>query len=212
MIRRFRQSLRTLTLSADTRERHLVAVREMGDPATVLDVGGRAGELTRFLPRSRVTAANVEEPADIVLAGVRLPFADNSFDAVTSLEVLEHIPRERRRTHVEELVRVARAQVVVCCPLGTPQHVKAERELAARRSHPFLEDHLTKGLPTEEELRDLVAGLPFSFELRFHGDYRRAIRMLGFRGALELLRPPDLELREQASPWTNRVFLLGRRR
>jgi SAM-dependent methyltransferase len=196
--------------SPDTRERHKVVSRALEDAATVLDVGGRTGELASFLPRSSVTTANVRGPADVLFSGETLPFDTDSFVAATSLDVLEHIWRERRGRHLEELVRVARERVVVCCPLGTPEHVAAERELAARRPHPFLEDHLAKGLPTEQELHDLVAGLPFSFHFAFHGDFRRVIRIFELAGVLQLLRPPDLELRAEAGRYTNRVFLFGR--
>src|SRR4051794_6874493 len=147
----------------DTRERHLVAARELGAARTVLDVGGRPGVLTRFLHGAEVTTANVDPPADVLFDGERLPFEGSSFDAATSLDVLEHLPRELWRTHLNEVLRVARARVVVCCPLGTEAHVRAERELAewyrslTGDSHRFLREH---ELPSEDELRSLVAGLP----------------------------------------------------
>lgn len=198
-------------LAPDTRERHRVATRALGSPTTVLDVGGRPGELQRFLPHTRLTTLNLAPPADVVSKTRILPFGDHSFDAVTSLDVLEHIAPEHRRWHLEELVRVARERVVVCCPLGTPEHAAAERRLAARRPHPFLAEHLANGLPTEEELRELVDGLPFSFELRFHGDFRRAIQLFESRPRtlLALLRQPDLKLTAAPTPWTNRAFLFG---
>jgi SAM-dependent methyltransferase len=207
----------------DTRERHLVAARALGAGGTVLDVGGRRGELAAFLPGARVSTANVEPPADVLYDGERLPFPDGSFDAAASLDVLEHVPRELRRTHLEELLRVARRNVVACFPLGTDEHVRAERELAEWHlsltgySHRFLGEH---DLPTEAEVRELVAGLPF--ELWFHGDFRRAAELfrLGARARrLEpralaayiraLAAPADLELSERPSAWTNRVFLVG---
>jgi hypothetical protein len=188
----------------------------------VLDVGGRPGELAAFLPGSRVTALNVDEPADVVASEARLPFSDGAFDAVTSLDVLEHLPRERRRGHLEELVRVARAQVVACCPLGTEAHARAERELAewyvstTGNPHRFLQEHLENGLPTEAELRELVSGLPFGFELFFHGDFRTTTSVFRasagrrvLRYGFALLRRPDTTLSSVPGPFTNRVFLSG---
>jgi hypothetical protein len=207
----------------DTRERHAVAARALGPVETVLDVGGHRGELAAFLPEAEVLTANVEPPADVVYDGDRLPFPNGSFEAATSLDVLEHLPRWRRRTHLEELLRVARSRVVVCCPLGTAEHVQAERQLAEWHrsltgySHRYLGEH---DLPTEAELREVVAGLPF--ELAFHGDFRRAAalfrlgvraRRLEPRAVADYIRalaaPLDLELFAAPSPWTNRVFLLA---
>lgn len=206
----------------DTWERHLIVARAVEHPGTVLDVGGRPGELAAFLPASSVTALNVDEPADVVASGTRLPFGDDAFDAVTSIDVLEHLPAARRRSHVEELVRVARRQVVLCCPLGTPAHVDAERELArwyrseTGRPHRFLEEHLANGLPTEQELRELVRDLPFRFDLAFHGDFRRAnevfrasVQKRLLRYGRELLRPADTSLAAAPSGVTNRAFLYG---
>jgi hypothetical protein len=211
-----------LRLARDTWERHVLVAEAVESPATVLDVGGRPGELAALLRNCRVTALNVDEPADVVAAGERLPFDDSSFDVATSLDVLEHLPHERRRSHMEELTRVARSQVIVCCPLGTDAHVAAERELSewyvsvAGRPHRFLEEHLRYGLPTEEELRGLVRDLPFDFELSFHGDFRRtnsvfraSVRRQFFRCGLEAVRPVDTRLALVPGEHTNRAFLKG---
>src|SRR5947209_6118432 len=71
---------------------------------SVLDVGGRGNELARLLPQARVISANVEPPADVLVSGDQLPFPDGSFDMVTSCDVLEHIPPNRRQLHVAEVV------------------------------------------------------------------------------------------------------------
>jgi SAM-dependent methyltransferase len=206
----------------DTWERHVLVARVVGRPGTVLDVGGHPGELAALLPDCRVTALNVDGPADIVSGGERLPFGDDSFDVVTSLDVLEHLPPDRRRSHLEELVRVARRQVLVCCPLGTDAHVAAERELSewyvsvAGRPHRFLEEHLRCGLPTEDELQALVRHLPFRFELAFHGDFRRtngtfraSVRKQLLRYGREAVRPADTTLTSVPNEFTNRAFLTG---
>jgi hypothetical protein len=213
-----------MRLARDTWERHVLVARFVDTPATVLDVGGRPGELASVLRNCGVTALNVDEPADVVFAGDSLPFADGSFDVVTSLDVLEHLPRERRRGHLEELTRVAGRQVIACCPLGTDAHVSAERELSewyvsvAGSPHPFLEEHLRYGLPTEDELRGLMEGLPFRLELSFHGDFRKtnsvfraSVQKQLFRYGREAVRPVDTTLAPAAGEFTNRVFLEGAR-
>jgi len=227
-----RRLLARLRLPVDTWERHAVVANVVGPAETVLDVGGVQGLLALFLPRSRVTTVNVEPPADVLFDGDELPFADCTFAAAVSLDVLEHLPRERRGAHVAELARVAGRQVVICCPLGSVEHVAAERQTAAwyvsvtGRRHRFLEEHLERGLPTEAELRALAALVPYSFEFAFHGDFRRAdelfrlgivarngfsLTKLGAYLRRRLGARVDVRLAASAGRYTNRVFMTGTR-
>jgi ubiquinone/menaquinone biosynthesis C-methylase UbiE len=218
-------------MADDTWERHLIVSELAGNPAVVLDVGGVAGDLEAFLPDSRVTSLNVgEEKADVHFDGRKIPFDDDSFDVAVSLDVLEHLPPTDRAGHVAELRRVARGRVILCCPLGSPEHVVAERELAewyqglTGSGHRFLEEHLVTGLPTEEELRQ-IARSAGGFDLRFQGDFR-TVNELFRKAALTRRRPsprnvasyvrarltarrqPAVE--DRSNPHTNRAFLISR--
>jgi Methyltransferase domain len=214
----------------DTYARHALAARLVGGADNVLDVGGVCGGLARFLPKSRIVVANVEPPADVVFDGQRLPFGDASFAAATSLDVLEHLPREQRAAHVAELARVARWRVVLASPLGTEQHIEAELALAAWYEattggpHPRLAQHIAYGLPAGEELLALAEGAGLRGELYFQGDFRRVERLfrlaagtrrnplaLARYAVLRIATPPDLTLTRAPAPHTNRAFLLAER-
>jgi len=212
----------------DTYARHALAARLVGDAVSVLDVGGTPGLLARFLPRARIVVANVEPPADVVFDGRVLPLADSSFEAVTSLDVIEHLPREHRAAHVGELARVARGRVVLATPLGGEQHTAAERELAAwyesttGEAHLRLAQHLAYGLPTGEELLALADAAGLRGELLFQGDFLRVDRLFRLRArarrnpvalsryaAARIAEAPDLALTTTPGPHTNRVFLVA---
>lgn len=218
-------------MAPDTWMRHRIVSRLAGNPRTLLDVGGVAGELQAFMPRTRIVTANVQPGADVLFDGRTLPFGDREFDAVVSLDVLEHVPPAGRQGHLDDIARVARDVVVLCCPLGGPEHEAAERDLAAwhraatGRPHRFLEEHLHNGLPTLEELRLLAEGSPAEFEVLFHGDFTDANEL--FRLATEVKRRPhpaavaryaaarfrpsrDTTLQPRAGPRTNRAYLVSR--
>jgi SAM-dependent methyltransferase len=226
-----RQALADHVLSApDTWERHLIVAELAGDAESVLDVGGLPGQLRGFLPRSRVLAVNVTAPADLIVPMDELPFKDATFDVVTSLDVLEHISPADRQRFVDEMLRVAGLRVVLCCPLGTPEHVAAEADVhtwyrgLAGAEHPWLAEHAANGLPTLEELERLFARDGASIRFAFHGDvrevndqFRRLVLARHRHRPGDLLRyarfrlpyRPDTTLADRPSVWTNRVFVIA---
>jgi GT2 family glycosyltransferase len=124
---------------------------EMLDPARVQIV------------RADVIAGPPDDPDYIPLQpDAPLPVENGSFDVVLALEVVEHVPRDRRRDFVADLVRVARQAVVISCPVASRAVAEAERlvndayQLRHGAPHPFLQEHLELGVPTADELRDLL--------------------------------------------------------
>jgi hypothetical protein len=215
----------------DKWERISLIARLVEDLESVVDVGGRGRELAKVLPGASVISANVEQPADVLFDGDRLPFDDAAFDAATSCDVIEHIPAERRLGHLRELLRVSRRRVVVCCPLGTDYHRQAEHDLQRwlvdqiGSSLDFLDEHLQFGIPDQGELAGLVAAAApgATVTWRFHGDvdegndllkdgvrarWRRDPVALAryLRAAYLVPRRPTLD--ETARPSTNRVFVV----
>jgi hypothetical protein len=233
VLRSLRALLQDRVLSApDTWERHLIVADLVGDARSVLDVGGLPGQLDAFLPGAKVLAANIDEPADLLVDPHALPFRDATFDATTSLDVLEHVPAPDRPGFVAEMLRVSARRAVLCCPLGTPEHVAAEaethawyRELAGE-DHPWLVEHAERGLPTLEELRAAFAVHDGPVRFAFHGDFRevdaqfRKLVLARHRhrpgdladyARLRLPYAPSTTLDDAPTPWSNRVFVIADR-
>src|SRR3954466_9827761 len=89
------------------------------DRLRLLDVGGFPCLTPRFVPEDDVVVIDVATappPPDarfVRADGSALPFQDQSFDLVVSLDSLEHVPVERREAYVAELLRVARSYVLL---------------------------------------------------------------------------------------------------
>lgn len=140
-------------------------VEVVTDPgATVLDVGGGPGSLAAFLPDRRIVASDLRHPGDwyaaapdLVLAdGAALPFGDDAFDVVVSLDTLEHVPEPVRAGLLGDAVRVSRGWVLVVCPCATDGVAEADEALLgvvrARFGDGFptvgvLDEHLGFGHP-----------------------------------------------------------------
>lgn len=218
------------TWPPDKWERLSTVARFVQDCRTVLDVGGRGRELQRLLPGSNVVSLNVEEPADVVVPAGPLPYGSGVFDAVTSCDVLEHVPAQDRAAHVAELVRVSAHRVVACFPAGSARKDQAERALADRLAEDFgvrfdfLEEHLACGLPRAFEIEAQVrAAAPEArVTVWFQDGIERGDRVLldavrvrhradplaAVRFAVAWARRPAPILTTSAGPENNRAYVV----
>jgi len=156
-----------------------------GEEISALDVGGisfdRVGK-HQWLPIKQIQAGSsyavdkifCREQDFIQAEGTRLPFKSESFDVVSALDVLEHIPQPSRADFLKELCRVSRDKIVVSFPYHEKNIKNTENVLfnqirtQYRIEHLQLKEHKELGLPdgeaTAEELRSearSVAGFKY---------------------------------------------------
>ncbi len=140
----------------------------------ILDLGtGNRGIINCLKPEKKFSVVsldmnksaikNLDAPNRIVGDGCNLPFTDKSFDYVTSIDVIEHIPKTNRRKLFSELKRVCIETVFLTCPLqsvdGKFQGEKFdyifqrmfEREYGFKEYN--TEEHIKSKHPTMEELK-----------------------------------------------------------
>jgi len=94
-------------------------VRDCG-PCTYLDVGCGRGEMLRYASSLGLDAYGTEIVPSLLVPGRvkhayahSLPFEDDSFDYVTSFDVMEHLVPGDDKLALEEMRRVARKGVMV---------------------------------------------------------------------------------------------------
>ncbi len=152
----------------------LFSARAGREPAkvSVLDVGGYPGLIRDFLPDYSITVADtVDEEGEgyVKVDGTDMAFADDSFDVVTSTDVLEHISSDDRRKFIAENLRVAKSLMILIAPFKHDPAPLFEQILAEYTKgatgieHRFLKEHIVNGLPDEAVIEDLVAkaGYPY---------------------------------------------------
>jgi hypothetical protein len=133
--------------------------------ALVLEVGGGPGPLEDFLPGYEVFVSDITGAhlGRFLLAdGAALPFADQAFAAVVTLDTLEHVPPQYRTPFLAELLRVSADLVVLSAPFASKELEIAEDALNEfirarfQGDFPTLDEHADNGLP---ELDPTVAAL-----------------------------------------------------
>jgi ubiquinone/menaquinone biosynthesis C-methylase UbiE len=141
----------------------------------LLEVGSGSGGVTEFLdhPVTGVDTA-FERTAEratrwltpVEASATALPFEDESFDAVLSCEMVEHLPAGDRTKALTEMFRVLRpgGRMVVTFPAD-----EAARKLDSwlnraynkrhRKDHPWAVEHLREGVPRTEDVARVVDGI-----------------------------------------------------
>lgn len=165
-------------LPYDIYERHKKVGQLIGKNQTLIDVGGQLHLLSQFSKPAKVLVANLEgseEKSDVILKKGHLPFSSNSFDVVTALDVLEHMPKKYRESFIKDLFRVAKDKVILSFPIGTYEHIAYEKDLEKwLRSHGhlvnYLKEHLEYGLPQITEIENITKNL--NTTLTFSGNLK----------------------------------------
>jgi 2-polyprenyl-3-methyl-5-hydroxy-6-metoxy-1,4-benzoquinol methylase len=167
-------------------------IKKLGCPdkhcLTILDVGGADGALGAFLPLSKYQLVVIDIDTQelrkiksssvikVAGSGLCLPFRDDFFDIVTSVDALEHIPRQKREDFCRELKRVTKGKVILSCPVdsfegvfqGTACDVRLSNWYRQRGKHRIemksatwlrslhrRDEHFQFGLPRVEEFTKL---------------------------------------------------------
>lgn len=129
--------------------------------ASVLELGAGAVSIGRYLG-CRVTAVDTSfdlrrnsSTARVQGSVCALPFRDEAWEVVCSIDMLEHIPPALRAVAVAEMLRVARRVLVVAVPAGEAAYREDmwthEYYIQHHGSpHRFAKEHVEYGLPTRE--------------------------------------------------------------
>lgn len=150
---------RALFSPYDIYERHRFIASNLSPDWRVIDVGGELKNLSYF-SENKIVEANLSS-GDIVYNGERLPVDDNSYEAVVSIDVLEHVPYQKRLSFIKDLVRVASQKVILSAPYGTRAHLRLEKKalesmISKGRDDKYLREHVINGLPQKNEIEKLI--------------------------------------------------------
>lgn len=200
----------------DSYERHKAVELLLGKASCdlVLDVGGQTGVLARFCTQAPVIALNVDTSGDVRYAGEVFPFGSRAFDAVVSLDTLEHLPRKLRMSFVSECIRVAKTFVLIAAPVGTPAHAAYEERIDGLYYRVYgvfnrwLHEHIFYGLPTATDLiefKRLMEREQLYVKILYAGDFEKQCRALEW----SLLLSQYIGMPQRLSSWFDLLMSLA---
>lgn len=135
---------------------------------------------------------NKNRKPDLYYDGLNIPFNDNSFDVVTSVDVLEHMPNKDRKRVLEEMIRVAKKRIMITFPFKS-EKTSLEKEILSYVELHHVEqkasllEHEEFGLPTIDEIEDYLRNLPYPYEVSFATDREILKHHLFHQGSLNRL-------------------------
>jgi glycosyltransferase involved in cell wall biosynthesis len=183
----------------------------------VLDVGGR-GDLLKFLPEDFVVTVDwvrhYHTRTSVVGSALELPFGDGAFDFVLAIDVVEHLPLNKRKAFVSELSRVAQEALVIGAPSDRSMVEESEALIAEfykglyMEENPWLWEHMLNGLPDMQEMAKHLKEEGFSVSILPNGYLPRWTLLLGIYSMLARVENSQEVLR-RLSRFYNRNYYIG---
>ena len=130
----------------------------------VLDVGSGSAGLAYFSKKEVIGVDRSFVPDDLArfrslmqpirASATNLPFRDSSFEAVISMDLIEHLPRSVRGQAIAEMIRTAQSLVIVGFPFGAKSRKYDEQALVEERKRggapDWREEHVAYQVPGDE--------------------------------------------------------------
>jgi len=161
----------------DQFERYACAVKEIRkieSEVTVLEIGAGGEGISYFsnlLKKCNFFLFDIKKDAftglkkkqAIIGDGCRLPFRDEAFDVIVSVDAVEHIPKPIRHNFYKELKRVCKKRFILTCPMQSSDGIfQGKRyditfqylyEKIYGVKEPNTAQHIAAGHPTTEEIK-----------------------------------------------------------
>ncbi len=185
----------------------------------VLDIGGRGNILKKFLLHDDVFYMDpfVESKDKNFISGdgCDIPLADNSFDWVTSADVFEHIPNEKKKAFLEENIRVSKSGIIIAAPFFSKEVERAEftanenyKKFTSGNDHLWLKEHIEYGLPKEDYIENFLTENRLEFQKIHNNGLLLWEGLIGLSFFTEVINDKEInqEMRALHEFYNNKIY------
>lgn len=129
----------------------------------LLDIGGYDGAIALFLPDYCV---HLLDPVTTGASILHPPVEDKSYELVTAIDVLEHIPPSDRQTALTEMARISSRFIVLNYPCS--RTTKAQELVYQATNNALIQEHVEWALPDTEEVISIMSERGFTGKVVAH--------------------------------------------
>ncbi len=164
-------------------------VRELGAPK---EVWGVTHSLDKEKDKPYIYTINVVRDydrqtrrPDLYYDGLHIPFANSSYDIVTSIDVLEHVPNKERMRVISEMIRVAKQKVIIVVPFFSFENIEMEEDILKDmkskniQPKPSLAEHRAFELPKISEIEKYLKAHKLKYKISY-GTHRPIMKQYYF--------------------------------
>ncbi len=142
-----------------------------------------------------------------------LPFENDTFGVTICMDVLEHIPSEKRVSFIKEALRVTSDVLILAAPFYHTQREMADRWLAEyvdvllKQKNTMLQEHLENGLPESTELEALLKEQSLEYTVFSNGDLGKWRLVMALKHLVQQASGPDVAMNfeHEILPWAEPV-------
>ena len=172
-------------------------IKKINPPLNILEVGSGSLGISPYLGQN-VTGVDVDFSGptlpylkQVIADASNLPFRDDEFEIVLSVDMLEHLSPSLRKKAIREMLRVGKKEVCLGVPSGREAEYQDKRlDQDYRRifgkSYRFLSEQTNYGLPTEsgitQMIREAAAGIGKTYDLRIEKNLNISVRYVLMKG------------------------------
>jgi SAM-dependent methyltransferase len=110
-------------------------------------------DVKEFLPKIKKNNRSI---SFVTYNGKKMPFKDNSFDIVVSSDTLEHIPPNKRKFFLTELIRICAKDLIITFPTRKALQFEQILDRLYFFKNSFLNEHRNLGLPKETIIQNNI--------------------------------------------------------
>ena len=116
----------------------------------------------------------------LIFPNKKYPFKDNEFDAVVSVDCIEHIPKNAREKSLREMLRISNKHIIITCPFTISKwdRIVLSKWPKSSATYKNIKEHYDSGIPQPEEIEKVFKNCKIRIAYGVHPGLEYYIKLM----------------------------------